>query len=237
MVDQEAEVRKEAYLKLVACGIKIEHFQSPETKLLIIKEGMTDQDPGVATACLQFLAQSIVHEQEVTISIDELDARVKSCVDVASRRRKSALIKSRRNSDASEMHTSETVTLTKKVYSFSKFLRAIDIKYSFIKEHFQQAPFIVLGTFFKIVNSQATHWMTLSEDEELQAKVKQLNDFDSELIVSNYARALMRKFKHLAGCSMLDMVSDPFQNFEVDPVLINFEEVIFIRLLYEFSKW
>ena len=51
-MDSEPEVRKEAYIKLLQCKIKIEDFDSTDTKLLIIKEGMTDKDPKVKEACL-----------------------------------------------------------------------------------------------------------------------------------------------------------------------------------------
>ena len=67
LMDQEPEVRREAYAKLTHLNIKIEDFDCPETRMLIFKEGMTDQDARVKAACIQFLTPSIVEEVEVEV--------------------------------------------------------------------------------------------------------------------------------------------------------------------------
>jgi len=103
LMDQEPEVRREAYLKLVHLGIKIEDFESAETRLLVIKEGMTDKDPRVTEVCMQFLATSIVEEVEVTIPWEKLTNKVKHTQENLPKSRRSRLIKSRRSSMASEM--------------------------------------------------------------------------------------------------------------------------------------
>ena len=61
LLDSEAEVRIQAYKKLTTCDIKIEEFEDPEIRMIIIKEGMTDSLEQVQEACTKFLAPSIIH--------------------------------------------------------------------------------------------------------------------------------------------------------------------------------
>jgi len=70
LMDSETDVRREAFLKLVQLGIKIEDFPTAETRMLIIKEGMTDKDSKVSEACLNFLTTSIVQEVEIRVTWD-----------------------------------------------------------------------------------------------------------------------------------------------------------------------
>jgi hypothetical protein len=75
--DSEPEVRKEAYLKLTRNGFKIEDFESTETKLLIVKEGLTDRDEKVKIACRDFLKNSIMRKVALRVSKKDLDAKSK----------------------------------------------------------------------------------------------------------------------------------------------------------------
>jgi len=77
LIDSEADVRYEAYSKLSQFKIKIEDFDSPETRMLIIKEGTTDQDPRIRRAFVDFLMPSIVHESPFEIEGNAIKAKIK----------------------------------------------------------------------------------------------------------------------------------------------------------------
>jgi hypothetical protein len=55
----------EAFSKLTVFKIKIDDFEKPETRMLIIKEGMADSDLGVQNACLKFLTPSIISTSQI----------------------------------------------------------------------------------------------------------------------------------------------------------------------------
>jgi len=57
--DKEDEIRKLAYQKLTKFGVKIQDFQSLEQRMLILKEGLTDSNPDVLNACIEFLKPSM----------------------------------------------------------------------------------------------------------------------------------------------------------------------------------
>lgn len=65
LMDLEAEVRREAFLSLLAKKIKITDFDSVDQRLLIIKEGLSDKDQKVRDACFDFIKQSIEETSEV----------------------------------------------------------------------------------------------------------------------------------------------------------------------------
>ena len=97
-------MRYEAYQKLKDFDIRIEDFGTPETKMLIIKEGATDQDQRVVAACIEFLTPSIVHDISCGINESELKNNIKQKELAKQSQRKSnvSLIhnnKSRRNSE------------------------------------------------------------------------------------------------------------------------------------------
>ena len=60
--DKEDEVRRQAYIKLTKCKIRIENFPSKEQRMLIIKEGLTDGNALVREACIEFLKPTLVEE-------------------------------------------------------------------------------------------------------------------------------------------------------------------------------
>jgi hypothetical protein len=72
VMDAEADVRREAYLRLNALNIKLQDFESVDTKLFILKEGMTEQDPRAKNACLKFLRKSIVSEVKFEVQLNKL---------------------------------------------------------------------------------------------------------------------------------------------------------------------
>jgi hypothetical protein len=55
----------EAFTKLTLFNIKIDDFEKPETRMLIIKEGMADSDLAVQNACLKFLTPSIISTSQI----------------------------------------------------------------------------------------------------------------------------------------------------------------------------
>lgn len=97
----------------------------------------------------------------------------------------------------------------------------------------------MLQAFFDVVNDQDKQWEVNSESETLKEKVRELNKVHPECIISNYARVLLEKFKRLSGCEIDDpyQKQEPshFQNFKIDPDVIQYEEVLFVRILFEFS--
>ena len=75
------------------------------------------------------------------------------------------------------------------VFSFSKLLRQLDISFSFRKEHFTQVPFVVMQTFFKIVNYSDKMWKT--QDANLEKLVAELNEREADNVISDYNDALL----------------------------------------------
>lgn len=57
--DKDDEIRRQTYMKLARCKVGIESFPSREQRMLIIKEGLTDQSQGVREACMEFLRPSM----------------------------------------------------------------------------------------------------------------------------------------------------------------------------------
>lgn len=49
-------------MKLARCKVTIESFSAKEQRMLIIKEGLTDQNPGVMEACFKFLRPTVTQE-------------------------------------------------------------------------------------------------------------------------------------------------------------------------------
>lgn len=132
--------------------------------------------------------------------------------------------------------------VVKRVYNFSKLLEQIDIKHAFINEYFVQVPMVIMAAFFKVALNQQEQWRG---NTDLTAELKELNDQDPEIIIANYAEMLLEKFKRLArgaqGCraALADSgthLSNKFEQYEIDDHKIKFEEVLFIRILFEFSK-
>jgi hypothetical protein len=62
--DKDDEIRRQTYIKLTKCKVRIEQFSSREQRMLIIKEGLTDSNPGVMEACLEFLRPSLTSESK-----------------------------------------------------------------------------------------------------------------------------------------------------------------------------
>jgi len=58
-----------------------------------------------------------------------------------------------------------------------------------------------MQTFFKIVLNNPILWSYDSDDDEIIAKVKSLNEQDPELVIAQYSSELLKKFKYLAGCT------------------------------------
>jgi hypothetical protein len=57
------------------------------------------------------------------------------------------------------------------------------------------------------------------------------------MIIASYAEMLLEKFKRLAGdIDSEEIQMNKFEQFEIDVDNIKFEEVLFLRVLYEFSK-
>ena len=50
--DKDDEIRRQTYNKLSKSKITIEDFPSQEQRMLIVKEGLTDQNPQVREACI-----------------------------------------------------------------------------------------------------------------------------------------------------------------------------------------
>lgn len=69
--DKDDEIRRQAYLKLARCKITIESFPAKEQRMLIIKEGLTDQHPGVMEACFKFLRPTLTLLSEEEMGEDE----------------------------------------------------------------------------------------------------------------------------------------------------------------------
>ena len=53
--DKDPEIRKITFQKLTKNKTTLEAFQSYETRMLIMKEGLTDQNEGVRMACSEFM--------------------------------------------------------------------------------------------------------------------------------------------------------------------------------------
>lgn len=62
-----------------------------------------------------------------------------------------------------------------------------------------------------------------------------MKEQDPEVILGNYAEYLIQKFKVQAGCAST-IRTTPFDNFEVDECELFYEEVLFLRVLYEFTR-
>ncbi|CDW89230.1 at hook motif family protein [Stylonychia lemnae] len=60
--DKDDDVRKLAFQKLRKNGIQIEHFKSKEQIMLIMKEGLTDNNENVREQCIEFLKPSLFNE-------------------------------------------------------------------------------------------------------------------------------------------------------------------------------
>ena len=132
--------------------------------------------------------------------------------------------------------------VVKRVYNFSKLLEQIDIKHAFINEYFVQVPMVIMAAFFKVALNQHEQWRG---NTDLTAELKELNDQQPEIIIANYAEMLLEKFKRLARdphgsrAALPDSEthqSNKFEQYEIDEHKIKFEEVLFIRILFEFSK-
>ena len=89
LLDSEPDVRYEAYQKLISLNIKIEDFDCPDTRMIIFKEGMTDVDPKVKNACIQFLTPSIVRQVEVEVNKEDFKSKAKQQKEINTKRRKS----------------------------------------------------------------------------------------------------------------------------------------------------
>ncbi len=61
--DKDDDIRRQTFNKLSKSKITIEHFPSQEQRMLIIKEGLTDQNLQVRDACIDFLQISMVQEK------------------------------------------------------------------------------------------------------------------------------------------------------------------------------
>ena len=59
------------------------------------------------------------------------------------------------------------------------------------------------------------------------------------MIIANYAEVLIKKFKRFATYGKMqyeDANFNDFEQYKLDPNKVKFEEVLFLRILYEFSK-
>lgn len=72
LTDSDPGVRIEAFEKIAAFQIKIEDFDSPEIRMRIIKEGMSDQDENVLKSCLNFLTPSIIQTINIEVTENEV---------------------------------------------------------------------------------------------------------------------------------------------------------------------
>lgn len=57
--DKDEEIRKMVFNKFTKNKIELEHFESKEARMLIIKEGLTDPSELVRKSCQDFLRQTI----------------------------------------------------------------------------------------------------------------------------------------------------------------------------------
>lgn len=53
--DRDADIRRLVFQKLTNNNVTIEHFECPDSRMLIIKEGLTDPSELVREACVDFL--------------------------------------------------------------------------------------------------------------------------------------------------------------------------------------
>ena len=125
-------------MKIAKFDIRIEDFQKAETRMIIIKEGMTDKDPRVKAACLQFLKASVIEP------IADVPEQSKS-----RRRSNISYIKKR---DSQDGHVPQKVDAFK--YNFCKLYKQINIKNAFIDEYFQQVPFAIMSMILLIVREE-----------------------------------------------------------------------------------
>lgn len=66
--DKDQDIRKQAFIKLTKCNVTVEHFLGKEQRMLIIKEGLTDASEEVRGACIEFLRQSMMTEEQEVIA-------------------------------------------------------------------------------------------------------------------------------------------------------------------------
>lgn len=54
--------------------------------------------------------------------------------------------------------------------------------------------------FFKVVNNQEKFWSVESDDERIQMKIMEFNPQENEIIILNYAKAIIQKLRRISGC-------------------------------------
>ena len=68
-----------------------------------------------------------------------------------------------------------------------------------------------------------------------------LLDEEPETVIAQYAEKLAQKFQRLAGCldeeGNHDQQNEVNSKFQIDEDKVNFEEVLFMRILFEYSKF
>lgn len=124
--DKDDEIRRQTYLKLARCKVTIESFPSKEQRMLIIKEGLTDQNAGVMEACFKFLRPTLTQE-----------------------------ILSEEPAAEGEESAQQRVTL-KLIEDLSYLFKIIDCKQMFIKEYYIQLPFIIMRFIFSVASEDDT---------------------------------------------------------------------------------
>lgn len=92
--------------------------------------------------------------------------------------------------------------------------------------------------FFQIIDTEQNLWSCADERAEVQSQVLAFNQRHPEMIIANYAQAVMNKLKKAAGCLLSISIQDTeFENFDLNPVVIQFEELLFLRCLFEFKNF
>ena len=72
LFDSDPDVRREMYLKLGQCKIRFDDIPNHDFKLLLLKEGLTDEDTKVREACSRFLKASIMSTETFEYTYSEL---------------------------------------------------------------------------------------------------------------------------------------------------------------------
>lgn len=129
LTDSDPGVRIEAFEKIAAFQIKIEDFDSPEIRMRIIKEGMSDQDENVLKSCLNFLTPSIIQTINIEVTENEISEMLSQDKPSISKNQ------SRRNSQIHEIEI-----IKQDVYNFSRLFKSIEVKQAFTNEYFVQIP-------------------------------------------------------------------------------------------------
>ena len=172
LVDGESDVRYEAYSKLADLKIKIEDFESPKARMLIIKEGATDEDQRVQAALVRLLTPSIIRKVQCTLSESEAkrEARDLERISRSRRRSRASLISNNKSHERrSSIHSDDPdnnresqassrqdakekeVTITKRVFNFSQILKQIDIRHAFVNQYFNEVPLIMMTIVFLVL--------------------------------------------------------------------------------------